>query len=158
LLDGDGALIRPILAAHPALRLKFCAGHCLRGHGRHHRFFIFVGRLPCDLLAHSGIVSRLRQTHDLAARLRTVLFCLRCQSRYCGLDLCQARLDSCGIVRLAIDGFTTGARHKRDIEGLGAQLKDVTRQIDTLIALLTWRPHGDSNPGRIRERDGVLGL
>jgi site-specific DNA recombinase len=32
---------------------------------------------------------------------------------------------------------TTGARHKRDIEGLGAQLKDVTRQIDTLIALLT---------------------
>jgi site-specific DNA recombinase len=36
---------------------------------------------------------------------------------------------------------TTGARHKRDIEGLGAQLKDVTRQIDTLIALLTEVEH-----------------
>jgi hypothetical protein len=31
---------------------------------------------------------------------------------------------------------TTGARHKRDIEGIGAQLKDITRQIETLIALL----------------------
>ena len=32
---------------------------------------------------------------------------------------------------------TTGARHKRDIEGLGTQLKDITRQIETLVALLT---------------------
>jgi site-specific DNA recombinase len=36
---------------------------------------------------------------------------------------------------------TTGARHKRDIEGLGTQLKEVTRQIDTLIALLTEVEH-----------------
>ncbi len=32
---------------------------------------------------------------------------------------------------------TTGARHKRDIEGLGTELKDITRQIETLVALLT---------------------
>jgi hypothetical protein len=36
---------------------------------------------------------------------------------------------------------TTGARHKRDIEGLRAQLKDITRQTDTLIALLTEIEH-----------------
>ena len=36
---------------------------------------------------------------------------------------------------------TTGARHKRDIEGLRAQLKDITRQTDTLIALLTEVEH-----------------
>ncbi len=36
---------------------------------------------------------------------------------------------------------TTGARHKRDIEGLGTQLKDITRQIETLVALLTEVEH-----------------
>jgi site-specific DNA recombinase len=36
---------------------------------------------------------------------------------------------------------TTSARHKRDAEGLGAQLKDITRQIDTLIELLTEVEH-----------------
>jgi hypothetical protein len=36
---------------------------------------------------------------------------------------------------------TTGARHKRDIEGLRAQLKDITRQLDTLIGLLTEVEH-----------------
>jgi site-specific DNA recombinase len=36
---------------------------------------------------------------------------------------------------------TTGARHKRDIEGLRAQLKDITSQLDTLIGLLTEVEH-----------------
>ena len=69
------------------------------------RFFIFCGRHPRELLTRCGIASDFRQARDLVARLRTVFFCLRCYSRYCGLGLSQTRLDRRGIGCLAIHGF-----------------------------------------------------